>query len=1139
MKRTNGAFILSASDLVSYLNCRHLADLEQAVAEGTLARPQFWDPMLAVLQERGELHEQSYVDALGAHGLNIVRIDGVDITGEAVAQTLAAMHAGTDVIVQGALRASGWSGRPDILRRVDVPSALGTWSYEVTDTKLARETKAGTMLQLCVYSELLAAAQGIAPEHMHVVAPWSDFQPQTYRFADFAAYYRRAKRAFELSLQSDSADRNYPEPTDHCDICRWRDSCAQRRRDDDHLCLVAGISKLQINELRRNNVPTMHALATQPVPLRWKPDRGSVHTYERAREQARVQVEARESGHRKFELLPIEPGLGLARLPEPSDGDIFLDFEGDPFVGQHGIEYLVGYAVRKGGERVYHGDWAFSRVQEKQVFETFVDFAILRWQAFPDLHIYHYAAYEPAALKRLMGRYGTREEEVDRMLRAKLFVDLYDVVRHSVRASVESYSIKKLEPFYEFERQVPLPDVNSALARLERHLELNEFSSITDKLRTAVENYNRDDCLSASSLRDWLESLRLEEIAKGADIQRPESEDGAATENVTAWIAKIQALAARLTAGVSDEPKERTAEQNARWILAHILDWHRREDKATWWDYFRLCELPADDLLDERAGISGLVFERAVASTGRTPVHRYRFDQQDTEIREDDDLKLAGGDSFGKVQSISLDNWTIDIKKRQDTAAIHPTAVFAHSIVRTKVLAEALVRLGEYVAEHGITGEGPFQAARDLLLREAPRVGDQLLRNPGETALDAAIRLARTIDRGVLPIQGPPGSGKTFTGARMICEFVRQGKKVGIVANSHKVIRNMLDTVVREADKLGIDLNCCEKVGNPEQPVHRLSFATENDEMVRALASSNVGGATAWFWARPEVRDRVDVLVVDEAAQMSLANVLAISQAARALILIGDPQQLDQPTQGTHPDGCKVSALDHVLGDKATIPADRGLFLEDTWRLHPGICAFTSELFYEDKLHSRPELARQVIKSTGPIQGSGLRYLAVPHDGNQSWSAEEAKAVQTLVSSILDSGSTWIDSKGVEHPVTLNDILIIAPYNAQVFEVQRRLPGARVGTVDKFQGQEAPIAIYSTATSSYADAPRGMEFLYSLNRLNVATSRAKCVSIVVSSPRILEAECRTPGQMKLANAFCRYQELADSISLRSPVTAEK
>ena len=406
------------------------------------------------------------------------------------------------------------------------------------------------------------------------------------------------------------------------------------------------------------------------------------------------------------------------------------------------------------------------------------------------------------------------------------------------------------------------------------------------------------------------------------------------------------------------------------------------------------------------------------------------------------------------------------------------------------------------------------------------------LKQLDETALEAAIRLAPHLN-GVFPIQGPPGAGKTHIGARMICRLTQTGKKIGITANSHKVIRNVLDEVLEAAPELGASLQCIQKVSEDDEVnLPRLQFTTENGELLDAISMNcQVAGGTAWLWARPDAFQSVDTLFIDEAAQMSLANVLAVSQAAKNVVLLGDPQQLEQPMLGSHPQGTDVSALTHILGQHATIPADRGLFLDETWRLHPEICAFTSELFYENRLRSRPGLELQEIRSKSRINGSGLRFFPIVHEGNQSSSPEEADAIRDLVAEILESKATWIDRENNEMAIGLNDILIIAPYNAQVFELQDRIPGGKIGTVDKFQGQEAPIVIYSITTSSYLDAPRGMEFLYSLNRLNVATSRARAICVLVGSPAIFEAECRTPRQMQLANAFCRYLEMARLVRL--------
>jgi uncharacterized protein len=556
---------------------------------------------------------------------------------------------------------------------------------------------------------------------MYVVAPWSDFEPQQYRFADYAAYFRKVQSALRSAMAAAPADDTYPNPIEHCDICRWREACDQRRHHDDHLCLVAGISKIQISELKAHGIATVQSLSVMPLPLAWKPDRGSADSYVRVREQARIVAEARAAGAGKFELLPIETGFGLTCLPEPSEGDVFLDLEGDPFVGEHGLEYLFGYLVRGAdGTVIYEGDWALTRTEEKRAFEGFVDFVMARWAQFPGLHIYHYAPYEPAALKRLMGRYATHEEEIDRMLRARLFVDLYQVVRHALRASVESYSIKRLEPFYDFERGTPLAEANSALATLQANLELDDAPAVSEETKATVRAYNEDDCRSAAKLRDWLEAHRTNLITDGIDVPRPQPGDGAPNEKITDWLIRINALIARLTADVPPDAAQRNEEQQARWILANVVDWHRREDKAVWWEYFRLAALSAEDLLDERAGLSGLVFVGAVGGTAKAPIHRYRFLPQETEIRGGEEICNLGGAKLGKVEAISFADDTVDIKKRQDTAGVHPQAVFAHSYVGGQVMAEALARIGDYVADRGMRGDGTYQAARDLLLGKAP-----------------------------------------------------------------------------------------------------------------------------------------------------------------------------------------------------------------------------------------------------------------------------------------------------------------------------------------------------------------------------------------------------------------------------------
>jgi uncharacterized protein len=417
----------------------------------------------------------------------------------------------------------------------------------------------------------------------------------------------------------------------------------------------------------------------------------------------------------------------------------------------------------------------------------------------------------------------------------------------------------------------------------------------------------------------------------------------------------------------------------------------------------------------------------------------------------------------------------------------------------------------------------------DLLLARAPRLASgPFLRAEGESASDFAVHVVRDLDDSLLAIQGPHGSGKTFTGARMIADLVAAGRKVGVVATGHKVIRKLLvdagkaaGGVMAIAHKPGDDGIAAADGIAVEEP-------SSNDAARAWLASEGgrVLGGTAWMWARPEFAGSVDVLFADEAGQLSLANVLAVAPAARNLVLLGDPQQLDQPQKGSHPAGVDVSGLDHILGAHKAMPPDRGIFLPTTWRLAPAICRFTSEVFYEGKLTSKPGLEHQRLAGFSRFDGAGLFVVEVAHDGRRNASDEEVEVVAGIVKELLARGVLWVDEHGVERQMTATDVLVVAPYNAHVSRLKDRLPASPIGTVDKFQGQEAPVVIYSMATSRPEDAPRGMEFLYSLNRLNVATSRAKCVGILVANPRLFGPECRTPRQMQLANALARYRELA-------------
>jgi predicted RecB family nuclease len=1131
--------MFSATEIASFLACPHTATLDRAESKNEIAKPFFNDPALDLLRMLGFEHEQRYLRELAEKdGLKIARINVKGSWEDGVEATIRALREGVDAVYQATFLEGSSGGRSDFLIRVDKPSALGLWSYEVVETKLARSTKATALVQLCFYSHLLSRIQGFEPKKMHVVLGGAA-TPEQFQVQRYIAYFRKVRSEFQRAWKSE-AD-TYPEPTQHCEVCSWFPICDKRRRDDDHLSFVAGISRNQRKALVGRGVNTVADLAKFAVPPRPKIERIGDAALLRIREQARLQVQGREASHLIYELIEdAEEGKGLGILPLPSPADLFLDLEANPYVLDEGLEYLIGMATlpaKSAAEPIYESLWALTRSEERKAFETFMGRVMERWRQNPEMHIYHYAPYEPTAIKRLAGRHGTCIDEVDELLRAGVFVDLYRAVRQGIRASVESYSIKRLEPLYGFTRAVPLRDANVALQSFEAAMALGDGNGEIGDLLKTVEGYNRDDCVSALRLREWLEDRRKElEIRTGRTLPRPAVQSGEASEKLSARLQEIRALAARLLAALPEEEAAWTNDQRACRLLAQMLEWHRREEKSSWWEYFRLCELSDEELQEDRNALGGLECVGEVDHIKRSVVYRYKFPPQDHAIdRAHEVHDPRTQHRAGEVVAIDDHNRTIDLKRGAASGVSHPTALVPFDILDATVLSDSLFRLASWVSEHGIADAGQFQPARELLLRQRPRaLGNSegtLVGQDGQLTPSAkALVRSLACETSVLPIQGPPGSGKTFTGGRMIVELVSQGRRVGVTAASHKVISTLLREVCSAAKQSGVRVPVIQKARKGDECDDASVIKAESNEAVLdalTKGTAKVAAGSVWLWAREEMANSVDVLFVDEAGQMSLANVLAASPSATSIVLLGDPQQLDQPQKGVHPRGADVSALGHLLNGRATIADDQGIFLTETRRLHPDVCAFTSELFYEGRLVARPENAQQRLNVTDPLGGTGLRFVLVEHSGNQNESPEEVEKVGAAVEGLLKSGATWTDKKGETHAITLEDILVVAPYNAQVAALIERLPaGARVGTVDKFQGQEAPLVLYSMTTSTPEDAPRGMEFLYSLNRLNVAVSRARCVAVIVASPALFQVQCKTPRQIELANAFCRYLEMA-------------
>jgi predicted RecB family nuclease len=1111
MQSLNGQILLSPSDLNDYVECAHLTTLALEVARGQRPRPHVPDQEGELLRRKGEAHERAHLERLRAEGRRIVEIglgEPWDFEG-AARRTAEAMRAGAEVISQATFVDGRWRGRADFLLKVERATALGPWGYEPLDAKLARAEKPTYVLQLCFYSQGIAAVQGVPPERMHVLLGVGE--QRALRYDDFAAYYRRARVGFEAAIGG--APTTEPYPVDHCSLCEFRGVCDARWKAEDHLAQVANIRRDQVARLRGAGLSTLAALA-QAAPTS-RVERVAEHTFEALRDQAALQLRRRQTGGLDWHAIGGDAGCGFELLPHPAAGDVMFDIEGDPFwEPARGLHFLFGLLLRDGDEWQYRPMWAHARAEERRLFEQFVDLVHERLARDPAMHVYHYGAYEKAAITQLMGIYATREDAVDDLLRRQVFVNLHTVVRQGLRAGVPSYSLKEIEALPAFVRRAELRNGTRAVLAYERWMETREES-----LLKGIALYNDEDCRATLALRDWLVSHRPEGTVWAEAMAGSAEDEADAGERE----ALRQALVEGAAAG------------SARWLGGELLEYHRREARPAWRWFFERCDqMTADDLVNDHEAIGGLQPLGHPVPDKRSFRHTLAFPPQQHKLgRGDQPVDPATKKPAGVIAEIDDVAGTLELRRGPsfNTIAL-PRALIPGGPLPTREQRAALARFASSMQAE----DGRYSALRAILARTPPHTRG---RPPGAVLqtieLAAQQALVATLDGSYLFIQGPPGTGKTWTGARLITELMRQGRRVGVAANSHKAIHNLLAEVEKAAGDEGLRLHGLKKASaSNEESFYTgggsVGNATEVAAFSRARPSTLLFAGTAWLFGHGDLDGGaapiIDTLFIDEAGQVSLADAIAMGTSARNVVLLGDPLQLAQVSQGTHPPGTEASVLEHLLGEHATIPPEMGVFLARTRRMHPDVCRFISEVVYEGRLEGIPELARQATEF-----GTGLRFRSVDHLGNASASVEEAEAVAREIRSMV--GGAWTNRDGRVGPLRQEDFMVVAPYNAQVRRLREALGaaglhGVPVGTVDKFQGREAPVVFYSMATSSAEDVPRTLEFLFSRNRLNVAVSRAMCLAVVVASPRLLESHARTIEQMRLINALCRFADLADA-----------
>ncbi|WP_241983575.1 MULTISPECIES: bifunctional RecB family nuclease/DEAD/DEAH box helicase [unclassified Cryobacterium] len=1149
--------IFSASDLGAAAGCEWAL---MRKLDGKLGRidtvPDEGDAMLRRAGALGDAHELRYLERL-RQSRDVVEFARPSMRElpEAAAVTADAFRAGSDVLFQATFFDGRFVGFADFIMRTD------DGAYEVYDTKLARSAKITALLQVAAYSDQLDRLGIRTGEQVHLLL--GDGRTSSHRLRDILPVYRKRRARLERLIDERIAD---PEPTPWGDprytACGRCAACSVEVEAHRDVLLVAGMRLTQRRHLLEAGLTTIEALAASTGPVDGLVDA----TVVALRAQARLQLQSRQlatgqPGHADAPAVEVYNPVALGALPEPDPGDIFFDFEGDPLYSETaagtdspdwGLDYLFGLIETDGTFRAF---WAHDYAEERQALMDFLAYVTERRVQHPALHIYHYAAYERTHLLALAARHGVGEDAVDDLLQSNVLVDLYPVVKKSLRVGSRSYSIKKLEPLYMGDDH--REGVDNAADSITEYADSRDLfrAGQTDAAQTkldAIADYNEYDCLSTLRLRDWL-LARADE----AGIPRAAARD----LELAIPVREPSPVYLALAAEVADAPPgDRTADQTAIALASAAIDYHRREGKKFWQEHFDRLRNPVDEWSATRDVliVAQVTVERDWALVGRdrnlsrllriegepAPGSSLKLGQKPFLLYDAPYPPLAQTGEPGSRLAHERTEITGLVDEATGEEVLYVTEKLGRGVDAYDQLPMALSPAtppppGTQVPAIAEWGQRVLDAlpamlpdaALDVLRRVPPRRSvyfDRLSTAstsstneslpPVNGDITTAIRDSLlSIDRSYLAVQGPPGTGKTYTGSRVIAELVRDhGWKIGVVAQSHATVENMLSAVLKAGLASG-HVGKKAKAGEEPRENGWTALAPTGFAEFTGQAGGFVLGGTAWDFSNATRIEpgSLDLLVIDEAGQFSLASTIASAVSARRLLLLGDPQQLPQVSQGSHPEPVDVSALGWLTHGHDVLPAEFGYFLAKSWRMHPAVCAPVSRLSYEGKLESRA--AARHLDGVEP----GLHPLPVPHTLNSTSSSEEADAVAELIGSLL--GRPWTVN-GESTPLGQHDLIVVAPYNAQVEVIRQRLARdgwheVSVGTVDKFQGREAAVAIVSLAASSAEEVPRGLEFLLLANRLNVAISRAQWAAYLLYSPALTDALPHNAGTLAQLSAF--------------------
>ena len=1098
-----------------------------------------------IRKERGdEFEEKIYKKLIKQHPkhIKIKKDDG------RFEKTKEALRKGYDLIHKAYFKYEGWVGEIDFLiKDKNKKTKLGSWGYEVYDTKLSSFDKPEHIIQISSYSEWIENEQGEIPDHMWLIL--GNKEEKKYKTREYKLYFQRHKKKYNKFLSSDKKDI-HPERCHFCNLCDWIDVCEEKWLEEDHLNQIADIRKDQINKIKRHGIKTLKQFSKLKETEKIKDINSSV--FKKHLSQAKLLIKSKETEKPEFKLLlPLKSGRGFNKLPKPSKYDLFFDIEGldkilnpeESADNKSSLEYLFGVYNHENKKEPYKCFWAHKQNEEKEQFIELLNFIDKHLEKYPDCHIYHFNHYEKTTLTKLIKKHDARFEQVNDLLRKGKLVDLYNVVDQGIQVSEKEYSLKNLEKFYGFKRKGEIQKANESTDKYLDWIETGE-----KKLLEEIKTYNMEDCESTYALREWLLKIKPQD-SSWRIIQEPKERN----RNWERENEEYKKLIDKKHKGLKIKD-----------ILGDILGYHKREDMVYWMDFFNRIENKIDeDLIEDPKCIGDMKKVKSESDkndkSGLVKIFTYKFSKQEFKVQENDNVDNAlDGDfktkSIGKIikiDELEKDESTIQITSKKNLPPI--LSIVKGGWVNPDPIIKAIRRF----VDSSLRDEKKYKATYEILNKNYPKIknikeGENIIENENivedDDFLKESFKTVEAMDKTYLYFQGPPGVGKTHAAAFIVIKLLKKSKKIGITANSHKVIFNLLSKIEELSLKDNFSFTGFHKPGSsPEKRFNNGKFIKNTgrvktaknkyeDQMDLEFKSMNADlfSGTAWCFSRLACDEKLDYIFVDEAGQLSIADIVAISLSAKNVVIIGDQMQLGSPTSALHPGDSGKSVPEFLLENQDTISSNKGIFIDKSRRLHPKICDFISENFYDGRLKYFDFTKKRKIsflKKETLLPDTGIIMTNAKHkEICRQKSVEEGKLVKDFYNRIIES--TFVDKeKNIERKMEIEDILTVAPYNVQVNYLKSILPkNARVGTIDKFQGQEAPVTIISMTTSDPESLPRNVDFFFSRNRLNVAVSRSQCLSIIIMNKKILEINCRKIEHMRLVNTFMKLLEYEKTIN---------